>query len=309
LEPALTAFVSGTTSSAAPMSNPPDDGPTEQASRSYDQHGDDGAPARSAEFQLIADAGNIRPGEVLEDADQEASDDGTGRTAQAAKDGGGKSIKQHAAIMFGSRNTTGAISMPPMATIAAAMPQPSATIQPVLIPTNRADSGNDAAARIASPVRVNRKNAYSRTNSSTVTPIMPALVGADELTAENGADPNGVGYCLMVKSQISPATLLRMANKAMNPATWVKAGALANGLNSSRSMTMPPANDSARVSRKAPPIGHAPLHQLPGNERREHRHFALREVEKFNGLEDHDDGERHAGHRSRRWRCRPRFDW
>ncbi|CKZ67265.1 Uncharacterised protein [Mycobacterium tuberculosis] len=56
--------------------------------------------------------------------------------------------------MLGSRNTTGAISMPAMAPMALAMPQPSAIIQLVLMPTRRADSGSEAAARIARPIRV-----------------------------------------------------------------------------------------------------------------------------------------------------------
>ena len=56
--------------------------------------------------------------------------------------------------MLGSRNTTGAISMPATEPIAAAMPQPSAVIQPTRMPARRADSGLAAAARIASPIRV-----------------------------------------------------------------------------------------------------------------------------------------------------------
>ena len=76
--------------------------------------------------------------------------------------------------MFGSRNTTGAISMPAIEPIAAAMPQPSAIIQLVLMPTSRANSGSDAAARIARPIRVNRKKKNSRSSNSSVTPIMPA---------------------------------------------------------------------------------------------------------------------------------------
>jgi hypothetical protein len=43
------------------------------------------------------------------------------------------------------------------------------------------------------------------------------------------------------------------------------------------------------------PIGHAPLHQLPANKGREHRHFALGEIEMIDGLVDHDHRERHAG--------------
>ena len=56
--------------------------------------------------------------------------------------------------MFGSRKTTGAISMPATAPIAAAMPQPSAIIQPTRMPTSRADSGLAAVARMARPMRV-----------------------------------------------------------------------------------------------------------------------------------------------------------
>ena len=61
--------------------------------------------------------------------------------------------------MLGSRNTTGAISMPAMAPIAAAMPHPRAIIQPTRMPASRAESGLAAAARIASPIRVWRKKA------------------------------------------------------------------------------------------------------------------------------------------------------
>ncbi len=42
------------------------------------------------------------------------------------------------------------------------------------MPTSRADSGSDAAARIARPIRVNRKKKNSRISSTSVTPIMPA---------------------------------------------------------------------------------------------------------------------------------------
>ena len=45
--------------------------------------------------------------------------------------------------------------------------------------------------------------------------------------------------------------LLMMANSAMKPATLVRIGALASGLNNSRSIRMPPANESTSVSTKA----------------------------------------------------------
>ncbi len=52
----------------------------------------------------------------------------------------------------------------------------------------------------------------------------------------------------MVKSQVRPATELMMANSAMKPATLVSTGAFASGLNSSRSIRMPPANEIASAS-------------------------------------------------------------
>src|SRR3954451_924207 len=157
--------------------------------------------------------------------------------------------------MLGSRNTTGAISIPAIEPIAAAMPQPSAIIQEVLMPTSRADSGTAAAARIASPTRVYWKKKYRPVNSSRVMPIMPAWCVEISWLPRNGDDPNGVGYCLMVKSQISPATLLMMANSAMKPATLVRTGAFASGLNNSRSITMPPAKENASVSGNAHQYG------------------------------------------------------
>ena len=60
--------------------------------------------------------------------------------------------------MFGSRKTIGAIIIPATAPIAAAMPHPSAIIQPTLMPTRRAETGSLAEARMASPTRVKRKN-------------------------------------------------------------------------------------------------------------------------------------------------------
>ena len=124
---------------------------------------------------------------------------------------------------------------------------------------------------------------------------MPAWWVEISWLPRNGEEPNGVGNCLMVKSQIRPATLLMIANSAMKPATLVRIGAFASGLNSSRSMTMPPTNEKDQRQHERAPIGHAPLHQLPGDEGREHRHFALGEIEMVDRLVDHHHGERHAG--------------
>ena len=71
--------------------------------------------------------------------------------------------------MFGSRNTIGATIMPATAPIAAARPQPSASIQPTRIPTSRAERGFCAAARIASPSLVKRKNRPQQAEHPSVT--------------------------------------------------------------------------------------------------------------------------------------------
>src|SRR5258707_13290988 len=84
---------------------------------------------------------------------------------------------------------------------------------------------------------------------------MPAWWVEISWLPRNGEDPNGVGYCLMVKSQIRPATELMIANSAMKPATLVRIGALASGLNSSRSMAMPAPQGRIDGRPKAAPHG------------------------------------------------------
>ena len=69
---------------------------------------------------------------------------------------------------------TGAISMPAIEPIAAAMPQPSAFIQPTRTPTSRAETGLAAAARIDRPTRVKRKKKYRKRSRRMVTLIIPA---------------------------------------------------------------------------------------------------------------------------------------
>src|SRR3954452_22199254 len=84
-----------TASMAALISNSLHDGPAEQAGGFDDQDGDN-QRQRDRQVQLVAYAGNISSGEVLEHADQEAADHGAERTGQAAEHGRGKSVDQHA---------------------------------------------------------------------------------------------------------------------------------------------------------------------------------------------------------------------
>ena len=67
----------------------------------------------------------------------------------------------------------GATIIPATAPTAAASPQPSASIQPTRIPTRRPDIGFCAAARIARPSGVKRKNRYRSKSTTSVTPRAP----------------------------------------------------------------------------------------------------------------------------------------
>src|SRR5262249_22573128 len=90
-------------------------------------------------------------------------------------------------IMFGSRNTIGAISMPAIPPIAAAMPQPSAVIQPTRIPTRRADSGVLAAAPSCSPRPCAAKEQIKDPEQHDSHADHAGLVRADQDAAQKGA--------------------------------------------------------------------------------------------------------------------------
>ena len=72
------------------------------------------------------------------------------------------------------------------------------------------------------------------------------------LLPKNGLVPNGVGKVLIVKSQISPAELLRMLKSAIKATSWLRIGALWIGRNSTRSIATPPTKDNATAAAKAP---------------------------------------------------------
>ena len=76
-------------------------------------------------------------------------------------------------IMFGSRKTLGAVSMPATAPSTAARPQPRPSISGTLTPTRRASAGLTAAARSARPTFVNWKNAQRTTTAPKQTAIVP----------------------------------------------------------------------------------------------------------------------------------------
>ena len=134
------------------------------------------------------------------------------------------------AIIFGSRNTMGAIIMPATAPIKAAIPQPSANIQDTRIPTKRADSGLNAAARIARPSGVKRKKQNTESSTTSVTEIDP-IWWPEKYCAKNiPSTGNGLGNDLIVCSKIHPAKALKITSKPTNTITLVRIGAFSTGL-------------------------------------------------------------------------------
>ena len=76
-------------------------------------------------------------------------------------------------IIDGFRKTTGATIIPDTAPRLAAKPQPAAYIHPTRTPISRLATGAIAAARMARPIFVKRKNSQSTITVTSVTAMTP----------------------------------------------------------------------------------------------------------------------------------------
>ena len=159
------------------------------------------------------------------------------------------------AIMFGSRNTVGATMIPAIAPIAPASPQPSASIQPTRMPTSRLDTGFCAAARIARPSGVKRKNTNSSTSTTSVIAIDPSSCDDTYELPNSGWVGNGLGNGLIVYEKIQPARLFRITSKPMKTITTDKIGASSTGRTITRSISTPSTNAAATVTKNAAQYG------------------------------------------------------
>src|SRR5207247_4498720 len=68
----------------ASRSDPPDDGAAEEAARLHQEHEDD-QDQRHGQPQIGPDEADVRPGEVLDHTDQEASEDGAAGARESAE--------------------------------------------------------------------------------------------------------------------------------------------------------------------------------------------------------------------------------
>src|SRR6188472_960551 len=149
--------------------------------------------------------------------------------------------------------SAGAVSIPETAPIAAARPQPSASIQLTRTPTRRLASGFAAAAREASPSFVKRK----KTQSSATAPRETAIVPRSEI--ENATPATSIGRVekafgrLRVSGdQIQRAAPLTTKKRPRVTITTVSTGARSTGRITARSTATPPANEIATVRKNAP---------------------------------------------------------
>ena len=99
--------------------------------------------------------------------------------------------------MFGSRKTVGATMIPAIEPIAAASPQPSASVQPTRMPTSRLDTGFCAAARIARPSGVKRKN--TKIIASTTSVMALELTAGLDPSTPAGAKPTNAAVVEIVR--------------------------------------------------------------------------------------------------------------
>ena len=88
--------------------------------------------------------------------------------------------------------------IPAIDPMAAASPQPSASIQPTRIPTSRLETGFSAAARIASPSGVKRKKTNSSRRTTSVIAIEPISCDDMKRLPNSGSAGNGLGNGLIV---------------------------------------------------------------------------------------------------------------
>ena len=154
--------------------------------------------------------------------------------------------------MFGSRKTSGAAIIPLTAPSTAAMPQPSASIQPTRIPTSRLSAGFVAAARNASPSFVNRNSSHSSATSTSDTAMMPrSWIEKATPATWIGRVENGLLKERTCAPQIHADAPLKTSASPSVTITIVSTDAFSTGRITVRSSAIPPPNAIRHVSRNA----------------------------------------------------------
>jgi hypothetical protein len=125
-------------------------------------------------------------------------------------------------------------------------------MRPTSMPTRRLDSGFCAAARIARPSLVCWNSSHSRPTTASSTAMMPSD-SIDSATSPSCAAPLGKmdGKPRLVYPQIQPAAALSSTSRPRVTISRVSGRPPSTGRISTRSMAMPPRNDSANAPSSA----------------------------------------------------------
>src|SRR4051794_18280714 len=164
-----------------------------------------------------------------------------------------KAYSSTGCIRFWSKlASAGAVSIPETAPIAAASPQPSASIQLTRTPTSRVASGLTAVAREASPSLVKRKKSQSSATAPSETAIVPrSWIEKATPAISIGRVEKAFGRLRTSGDQIQRAAPLTRKKSPRVTITTVSTGARSTGLITTRSTAIPPTNENATVRKKA----------------------------------------------------------
>jgi hypothetical protein len=265
-----------------------------QARRFENQYGDD-KRQRDRQFQFIADAGDIGPGQIFEHADQEAADHSAERTGQSAEHRGGKPVDQHAAhhVRFqehhrGDQDAGDRADRRRHA--------PAQRDHPAGVDANQPCRFRQRGGRAhgeADPGEL--KEQIEQDQEPHGDADHAGLMGGDQLAAEEGRGSERRRKLLDREVPGQPRDAVDDGEQGDETGDVGQNRRLGKRLEQCALDGDAAGERERQCQQEGPPVRHPPLHQLPGDEGREHRHFALGEIEVVDRLVDHDHGERHAG--------------
>ena len=140
-----------------------------------------------------------------------------------------------------------------------------------------------------------RKKSQSSATAPSETAIVPRSWIENATPATSiGRVEKAFGRLRTSGDQIQRAAPLTRKKRPSVTITTVSTGARSTGRITARSTATPPTNEIATVQEERAPVGEAVVDERPGDEGREHRHLALREVDHAGRAVDQDerDGER-----------------
>src|SRR5712692_4365641 len=274
--------------------HPAHDGSAEQPARLHQQHGDD-QEERDGELQLAAEIGDEGPGDVLDHPDREAAHHGTPRAGEAADHRGGEAVQQnpqhHVGLKEHDRRDQHAGDRADRRRHAPAErdhPADANAGEPRGFRVGGGGAHGEADAGVAEEQIEERQKPERHRDHA-------AVMRADQAAAEQGTRTKRGGKALdgVVPDPAGEAVddgKQRDEHHDVAEHRRVVDRLEHDALDGDAADERYRDGDDERD-----PVGGAPVHQLPGDEGREHRHLALGEIEVIDRLVDHHHGKRDAG--------------